>query len=98
MYLICLMNKYIDLLRLKIKGYIIIDDFFPDEICTELREKIYNAEKYNCKYWDYKDLIFDVEGEESIKYISFGNSTGGFSPKYFASVLLLITFAPSKSS
>ena len=51
------MNKYIDLLRLKIKGYIIIDDFFPDEICTELREKIYNAEKYNCKYINYNNFL-----------------------------------------
>ena len=47
------MNKYIDLLRLKINYYIIIDDFFPDEICKELREKSLNSKKYNNKYWDY---------------------------------------------
>ena len=65
------MNKYIDLLRLKIKGYIIIDDFFPDEICKELREKSYNAKDYNMKYWDYKSLDFDnATGDESLKYIS----------------------------
>ena len=65
------MNKYIDLLRLKIKRYIIIDDFFPDEICKELREKSYNAKDYNMKYWDYKSLDFDnATGDESLKYIS----------------------------
>ena len=66
------MNKYIDLLRLKIKGYIIIDDFFPDEICKELREKSYNAKDYNMKYWDYKALDFDRPGfsKESLIHIS----------------------------
>ena len=53
------MNKYIDLLRLKIKGYIIIDDFLPDDICTELREKSLHAKEYNSKYLDYKALDFD---------------------------------------
>ena len=65
------MNKYIDLLRLKINYYIIIDDFFPDEICKELREKSLNSKKYNNKYWDYKSLDFDnATGDESLKYIS----------------------------
>ena len=59
------MNKYIDLLRLKIKGYIIIDDFFPDEICKELREKTLNSKKYNKEYWDYKALDFDNASVES---------------------------------
>ena len=66
------MNKYIDLLRLKIKGYIIIDDFFPDDVCTYLREKSLNAEKYNDKYWDYKSIDFDHADyiTESLKDIS----------------------------
>ena len=65
------MNKYIDLLRLKINNYIIIDDFFPDEICTELREKTLNSKKYNDKYWDYKSLDFDNDDEtESLTHIS----------------------------
>ena len=66
------MNKYIDLLRLKINNYIIIDDFFPDEICTELREKSLNAKKYSQEYWDYKSLDFDTttDSSGSLKYIS----------------------------
>ena len=65
------MNKYIDLLRLKINYYIIIDDLFPDEICKELMEKSINSKKYNDKYWDYKSLDFDnATGDESLKYIS----------------------------
>ena len=66
------MNKYIDLLRLKIKGYIIIDDFFPDDVCTYLREKSLNTEKYNDRYWDYKSIDFDHADyiTESLKDIS----------------------------
>ena len=45
-----------DLLRLKVNNYIIIDNFFPDDICTELREKSLNAKEYNDKYWDYQAL------------------------------------------
>ena len=64
------MNKFIDLLRLKINNYIIIDDFFPDEICTELREKSLNAKEYTQKYWDYKSLDFDNDNSESLQDIS----------------------------
>ena len=64
------MNKYIDLIRLKINNYIIIDDFFPDEICTELREKSLNAKEYTQKYWDYKALDFDCPNRESLTHIS----------------------------
>ena len=65
------MNKYIDLLRLKINNYIIIDDFFPDEICTELREKTLNSEVYRDDYWDYKALDFDYDHRtESLTHIS----------------------------
>ena len=60
-----------DLLRLKISGYIIIDNFFPDDICTELREKSLNAKEYNDKYWDYQSLDFDdIPTNPSLKYIS----------------------------
>tara|TARA_Y100000361_G_C11021012_1_gene269528 strand:+ start:69 stop:662 length:594 start_codon:yes stop_codon:yes gene_type:complete len=61
----------LDLLRLKISGYIIIDNFFPDDICTELREKSLNAKEYNDKYWDYQSLDFDdIPTNPSLKYIS----------------------------
>ena len=60
-----------DLLRLKVNNYIIIDNFFPDDICTELREKSLNAKKYNNKYWDYQSLDFDNSSTDpSLKYIS----------------------------
>ena len=65
------MNKIIDYLRLKINGYIIIDDFFPDEVCKELREKTLNAKEYNHHYWDYKALDFDNDSTDpSLKHIS----------------------------
>ena len=61
-----------DRLRLKLNNYLIIDNFFPDEICKELREKTLNSKKYNKEYWDYKALDFDnVDVElESLKDIS----------------------------
>ena len=60
-----------DRLKLKINNYLIIDNFFPDEICKELREKSLNSKKYNNEYWDYKSLDFDnATGDESLKYIS----------------------------
>ena len=60
-----------DLLRLKVNNYIIIDNFFPDDICTELREKSLNAKEYNDKYWDYQALDFDdIPTNPSLKYIS----------------------------
>ena len=60
-----------DLLRLKVNNYIIIDNFFPDDICTELREKSLNAKEYNDKYWDYQSLDFDdIPTNPSLKYIS----------------------------
>ena len=59
-----------DFLRLKINNYIIIDDFFPEEICKELREKILNSKKYG-KYWDYKSVDFNnAPDDESLEYIS----------------------------
>ena len=61
-----------DRLRLNLNNYLIIDNFFPDEICKELREKTLNSKKYNKEYWDYKALDFDnVDVElESLKDIS----------------------------
>ena len=41
-----------DRLRLNLNNYLIIDNFFPDEICKELREKTLNSKKYNKEYWD----------------------------------------------
>ena len=65
------MLRLFDLLRLKINNYIIIDNFFPDDICTELREKSLNAKEYNDKYWDYQSLDFDdIPTNPSLKYIS----------------------------
>ena len=61
----------LDLLRLKINNYIIIDNFFPDDICTELRGKSLNAKEYDDKYWDYQSLDFDYNPTNpSLKYIS----------------------------
>ena len=40
------MNKYIDLLKLKIKGYLVVDDFFPKEICTKMRYDALNHHEY----------------------------------------------------
>ena len=65
------MNKYIDWLRLKIKGYIIIDDFFPEEICEQLRYKSLNCKKYKNAYWDYKAIDFDdAPSDDSLKDIA----------------------------
>tara|TARA_B100001996_G_C18419630_1_gene500182 strand:+ start:49 stop:651 length:603 start_codon:yes stop_codon:yes gene_type:complete len=65
-----MIRKWRDSIRLKINNYIIIDDFFPDEICTELREKSLNAKEYTKKYWDYKALDFDNGDLESLQDIS----------------------------
>ena len=65
-----MIRKWRDSIRLKINNYIIIDDFFPDEICTELREKSLNAKEYTKKYWDYKALDFDNGDSESLQDIS----------------------------
>ena len=54
-----------DRLRLNLNNYLIIDNFFPDEICKELREKTLNSKKYNKEYWDYKALDFDNASVES---------------------------------
>ena len=65
------MNKYIDWLRLKIKGYVIIDDFFPEEICEQLRYKSLNCKKYKNTYWDYKAIDFDdAPSDDSLKDIA----------------------------
>ena len=54
-----------------IRDSIIIDDFLPDDICTELREKSLHAKEYNSKYLDYKALDFDgYYITESLKDIS----------------------------
>ena len=55
------MEWLFDVLRLKINNYIIIDNFFPDDICTELRGKSLNAKEYDDKYWDYQSLDFDYK-------------------------------------
>ena len=54
------------------ENYIIIDDFFPDEICTELREKTLNSKIYHDEYCDYKALDFDCPNRsiESLTHIS----------------------------
>ena len=48
-----------DYLRLKINHYIIIDNFFPDEICEKLRDKTLNSDHYHATYFDYKAVDFD---------------------------------------
>ena len=69
------MNKYIDLLRLKINNYIVIDDFFPDGVCTYLRDKTLNSENYhNIIDGGYQALNFDAASKDykrdSLKDIS----------------------------
>ena len=60
-----------DLLRLEINNYIIIDNFFPDNICTELREKSLYSEYYSREYLDYKSVDFDDKSTStSLKDIS----------------------------
>ena len=59
-----LMTKYIDLLRLKIKGYITIDDFLPDEICDKLRYLALNNKKVDYQWSDYVAKDFD-KGDDS---------------------------------
>ena len=60
-----------DRIRLKLNNYIIIDNFFPDDICTELREKSLYSKFYNEQYFDYKALNFDSYVEdESLEDIS----------------------------
>ena len=54
-----------DYLRLKINHYIIIDNFFPDEICQKLRYKTLNSDHYHTTYFDYKALDFDSPQVES---------------------------------
>ena len=65
-----MIRKWRDSIRLKINNYIIIDDFFPDEICTELREKTLNSKIYHDEYYDYKALDFDCPNRESLTHIS----------------------------
>ena len=67
-----MIRKWRDLVRLKISNYIIIDNFFPDEICKELRAKTLYSQEYNMKYWDYKSLDFDHPNclTESLRHIS----------------------------
>ena len=45
-----------DIIRLRIKSYIIIDNFFPDEICKQLRENILNTKVFKKEYFDYSNL------------------------------------------
>ena len=54
------MNKFIDLLRLKIKGYIIIDNFFPDNICQELRYFSLSDKRIDHQWDGYVAKNFDI--------------------------------------
>ena len=38
------MNKYLDLLKLKTNGYLLIDNFWPDNLCFQLRETAWSDE------------------------------------------------------
>ena len=65
------MGWLFDRLKVKIDGYIIIDNFFSDVICTYLREKCLYSKQYTKVYWDYKALDFDNGySTESLKEIS----------------------------
>ena len=71
------MNKYIDLLKLKIKGYLVVDDFFPKEICTKMRYDALNHYEYMpmkktyTTYWNYRYKDFDnCDYNDSLKDIA----------------------------
>ena len=60
-----------DIIRLRIKSYIIIDNFFPDEICKQLRENILNTKEFKKEYIYYKSIDFDNDPPDpSLKDIS----------------------------
>jgi len=54
-----------DAIRLRINNYIIIDNFFPDELCKELREYILNIKVFKKEYFDYKSIDFDNDPPDS---------------------------------
>ena len=61
----------LDLLRLKIKGYIIIDDFLPNEICDKLRYFALNDKKVDYQWSNYVAKNFD-DGDDpySLKWVA----------------------------
>ena len=56
------MRKLIDLWRLKTQKYYVIDDFFSDDTCAQLRSYALKprAEEHHELFWDYYSLDYDV--------------------------------------
>lgn len=66
-----LLKKYFDLSILKIKNYLIIDDFFPKIICDQLYLNALYDSTVHMRYFDYNAREFDSGKENySLKEIS----------------------------
>ena len=66
-----LMNKIIDLFRLRIKGHLIVDDFFPDEICGKLRDLGLNENiSFDHQWSNYVAKDFDGGDSYSLKWVA----------------------------
>ena len=50
---------FIDLLKLRFKGYLTVDNFFPDEICNRLRSLALHNESIDYKWGNYVARDFD---------------------------------------
>jgi hypothetical protein len=58
------MKKIIDIIKLRINGYLVIDDFFPAEICDHLRNLTltYQGGSSSIKNWsNYQAINFDLD-------------------------------------
>ena len=70
----------IDLLKLKLKGYLVIDNFFPDEICYQLR----------CIALDNKQIDFDWNGYVARDFDKGGDSLKDIADRYVSSKVSFI--------
>lgn len=52
--------KYFDILRLKVKNYIVVDNFFPEEICSHLQNLTLTYDRDDIETWsNYQAINFD---------------------------------------
>ena len=70
-------KKLIDLLGLKLKGYLIIDNFFPDEICDHLRSVALNNKQVDFHWNGYVARDFDKGTATNVGRIMVDNSELG---------------------
>lgn len=59
----------IDFLKFYINGYLIVDNFFSNDICEELRYKAHNSNTHK-KYFDYFAIDYDIPDTESLSKFS----------------------------